>query len=234
MRANLYEEFHKAGRLDSKGRIPLHDGLEGVNFEGANLESADLTNADLWGANLTGAYLRFADLINADLWKANLTGANFSVATLYKTSLRDANLTKAHLQDAHLMSPDLTGAQPWQAVLFRSADMTTEQYPDERKPLETIENLLGEIRHLKNLHPTSLLYFRGESKFGWELRPSAMRDGFAASESDMLVDLISRRPEEFNGMISALAQWVLAQHHGLRTRFLDITKKSAGCPLPRL
>ena len=85
VRANLYEEFHKAGKLDPRGRIPLHDGLEGVNLEGANLESADLTNADLWGANLTGAYLRFAEFINADLWTANLTGANFSVATLYKT-----------------------------------------------------------------------------------------------------------------------------------------------------
>ena len=40
----------------------------------------------------------------------------------------------------------------------------------------------------------------------------------------MLVDLMTRRPEEFNGMPSALAHWVLAQHHGLETRFLDITK----------
>ena len=39
----------------------------------------------------------------------------------------------------------------------------------------------------------------------------------------MLVDLISRRPDEFNGMNSALAKWVLAQHHGLPTRFLDVT-----------
>ena len=35
---------------------------------------------------------------------------------------------------------------------------------------------------------------------------------------------MSQRPEEFNEMTSALAQWVLAQHHGLRTRFLDVTR----------
>ena len=40
----------------------------------------------------------------------------------------------------------------------------------------------------------------------------------------MLTDLVSRRPEEFNEMNSALAQWVLAQHHGLNTRFLDVTR----------
>ena len=40
----------------------------------------------------------------------------------------------------------------------------------------------------------------------------------------MLTELISRRPNEFSEINSALGQWVLAQHHGLRTRFLDVTK----------
>ena len=46
----------------------------------------------------------------------------------------------------------------------------------------------------------------------------------AAYESNLLTDLVSRRPGEFNEMPSALAQWVLAQHHGLMTRFLDVTR----------
>ena len=40
----------------------------------------------------------------------------------------------------------------------------------------------------------------------------------------MLLDLMSRRPGDFRGMTSALEQLVLAQHHGLRTRLLDITR----------
>ena len=51
-----------------------------------------------------------------------------------------------------------------------------------------------------------------------------MRSDLAVYESEMLTDLESRRPEEFNEMTSALAQWVLAQHHGLKTRFLDVTR----------
>ena len=51
-----------------------------------------------------------------------------------------------------------------------------------------------------------------------------MRSDLAAYESELLIDLVSRRPQEFNEMTSALAQWVLAQHHGLKTRFLDVTR----------
>ena len=42
-------------------------------------------------------------------------------------------------------------------------------------------------------------------------------------EQRMLIDLSTRRPEDFSSAATALSRWVLAQHHGLKTRFLDIT-----------
>ncbi|MDE2843838.1 MAG: pentapeptide repeat-containing protein [Chloroflexota bacterium] len=193
--------------------------LVDANLYGANLERADLRGASFANANLEGANLTGSDLEGATLTNANLRGA-----WLHRTHLRNADLTKANLLDANLEGAVFTGAQPWQSILYHSRSTSTQEWTDEPKSIATTEDILKEIRGLKDRHPGSLLYFRGESECGWELRPSVMRDGFLSSEREMLVDLLSRRPEEFNGRTSALSQWVLAQHHGLRTRFLDITK----------
>ncbi len=91
--------------------------------------------------------------------------------------------------------------------------------------IKSIENLLAACRDLQKKHPDDLLYFRGEGCDSWELRPSVMRDfNLRKNESEMLNDLMSRQPEAFSGLTSAFSQWVLAQHYGLKTRLLDITR----------
>ena len=76
----------------------------------------------------------------------------------------------------------------------------------------------------------TMLYYRGEAEEFPELTPSVMRSSRSAhyplrnDESELLVDLSTRRPEDFADESSALGQLMIAQHHGLPTRLLDITR----------
>ena len=194
--ASLYWMFRDADKLDRRGKIPL----AGADLVDANLAKANLMDSDLSDANLT-----LATLTDSNLWRADLTNTN--------------------LQFADLTGANLTASEPWKADLYASTTKSPEQYPDRARPVTSVKDLLPEIQRLKDYYdPTVFLYFRGESECGWELRPSLMRSELAVYENEMLTDLVSQRPEEFNEMTSALAQWVLAQHHGLKTRFLDVTK----------
>lgn len=194
--APLYRIFVDADKLDDRRRIPL---------AGADLAHANLAKANLIDANLSGANLTLANLTDANLWCADLT--------------------KANLQFADLAGANLTASEPWKADLYASLIKSPEQHPNRARPVTSINDLLSKIHRIEYYYdPTVFLYFRGESECGWELRPSLMRSDLAVYENELLTDLVSQRPEEFNEMTSALSQWVLAQHHGLKTRFLDVTR----------
>ncbi len=194
----------------------------------------ELSGADLSRCNLAGSMLGRHNLTGTDLLGADLSGADVTYS-----SLSGANLTLANLDNAKLMQADLVGcnlslAKPWKAEIFWDVQVlkSPHNYDDNQQAdafVETVGELLSEIRinsqGYEYYNGKVPFYFRGESKTEWELCPAIMRDeSLSEYEGQMLVDLASKRPEDFNEMPSALAQWVLAQHHGLPTRFLDITK----------
>ncbi len=220
-------------RRNGRHFIPDFSGVDfpkkfGTSFSlsGVNFSFANCTKANLERTNLTNAKLLYADFTEADLSFCNLTNANLSMAKLdfsglLYTNLDGADLTGVNILNTYLglpMIPLLTGEEVVERTLER-----------ESYRISNIADLLNTTLIFKNncrYHNGEIaLYFRGESRCEWELRPSVMReDSFMVSEDKMLLDLVSRRPEEFIDTNSALEQWMLAQHHGLPTRFLDITK----------
>ena len=241
--ANIYGLFDEAEMLDEDYKIPLSN----INFNIANLKNAQLLNARLNEATLQSALLDWANLTSA-----NLSGAKMQRARLYRSRLYDADLTDvkldlASLQQAYLSgttlrgtdlsSTELTGAEfrasrPWEAKLYPDSVPMSRSYQDMKwdKPINCVADLIEQCNKLDTNDSDAVIYYRGESTNKWELRPSVMRlqepgkNSLISKEGNMLLDLMSRRPEDFTNVTSALDQWVLAQHYGLKTRLLDVTR----------
>ena len=223
--------------------------LRGVNLGGADFGNTVQMDIDFSGAYLAGAKFNRSLLSGSRFYEADLSGADFTNSFLEgdyllngsrmpnrmgPVSLSNATITNANFSMAHLAGVDFGGTKPSSAVLFSKVELPKQQFMYEDE-IQSIDQLLGVVRRLRAAYDAEQpdlgikLYFRGEAKWGdangdWTLSSSVNRGGFPLYESQMLVNLMSLHPAEFAAEQSALSKWILAQHHLLKTRFLDVTK----------
>ena len=217
---DLRERFRDKKGLNKSDLLPLTD---------IDLSKADLRETGLYQADLRGA--KFVD--------ADMRGANLSWSTLKDANLISAKLEKTKLHNSDLINANMANTKPWKAVLFPhpdEIDVINKIVPASgiKTSAKNVGGLINECNKLRKhykKYPAQdiVLYFRGESNKFWELYPPVMRKSegkslFRDKEGEMLVDLMARQPEAFNDRSSALAHWVFSQHHGLKTRLIDITR----------
>ena len=224
--------------------------LTAINLAGANLQNAHLQDAHCVGAELTGANLGEAHLASADLFGAHLKNANLIRADLTEANLSEVDLSKAILVQTNVANADLKRAtlagvvapdtQLWRAALYEPRNTDIEAPEDLSISISSVTQLL-KVCHTLREHCTTvskerdheqdyILYFRGHALSDWNLSSSVTRCpsqgelDVRGKEGAMLMDLMTRQPEEFSRITSSLSQWVLAQQYRLRTRLLDITR----------
>ena len=220
---DVREAFRQKGLVRHESE-PLP--LAGIDLSGGRLGGANFHKADLKGAIFVGSNLKDADLSFCELQESNFISAGLEGTKIYSSILWNVNWSNT---------------EPWKAILYKPLDKF-ERNAQVLVPASnlrpSVSSLGGAVRECKKLQqhyrtrPTSepVLYFRGESNSGWELRPPVCREGFQGQRDvggQLLVDLMSSQPEAFDGHNSALSQWVLAQHHGLKTGLVDINRNLA-------
>ena len=239
---DLVEAFGQAGPVEVVNGIPRIP-LARINLSGANLSGVNFTGVNLGGANFTRAHGHRVNFTKANLHKANLTQAYFPRSIFVEAGLtavdfsgadlRYANLAKAEVESNMISkSRNLLGAKMWLAYL-PFAGVSTERDDFALDSIADVGDFIKIILKTKGAYEEKQLYFRGEkqdyqkprtrraSKRG--LVPSLMRCTYT-DRNKMLRDLIARRPTDFTHAKSALDHWMIAQHHRLPTRFLDITR----------
>ena len=202
--------------------------IESANFTDANLDKSNFAYARGRKPNFKRAHLRGSNFSHASLSGANFTHANLSGVDFSDADIRYANLEGSTVESDRLSKArDLAGSQQNEANLFPESQ-TLSPINFELPEIGRVGDFIETIQTMKTAYEQSsvVMYFRGENQdyTDTSLMPSGMRDGRILHHSEMLRDLIARRPADFSQAKSALDLWVLAQHHGLPTQFLDITR----------
>ena len=227
--------------------------MMGADLTYAKFPSSDLINADLRGAIVSvadfhGTDLTGVDFRGCDLSSTRFTGAKLSCATLSESSriyqVNAAERIQQLLENgvADSISESVKLISSWTneintrsspdslATMLRSLRSINLPNINKSGTVQSIAELLSIVEGISGYYETIFLpsrfrvFYRGDGCGRWPMRSSLDRKGLRHSEPELLRELLMLEPDEFREAESTLDQLVLARHHSLPARLLDVTR----------
>lgn len=212
----------------------LHD----ADFSGARLARTDFAGAELTGARFNNCDLSSVMLIGASLACTELTSADCLAKTSPDAVIRDIVETEFsgsykafyrwELEQARFENPSET-LSALEINQRRRNNVMRNLSNRNSKAFANIEELRMKVRSAYREAANAIgrgkvrVYYRGHGCTCWELKSSLERKKLEPYESEMLDELAVGNPGEFRECRTELDRIVLARHHMLPTRLLDVT-----------
>ena len=223
--------------------------LTGAKFPESHLEGVILSNAKLHNTDFATTDLTSAIFSNCDLSSAKLTEANLACTSLHQSG-KVANIDLEWLAQnmvdqgfAESVEQVFERVQYFREKNRRGQQLTATENDFARhvsrinvpgcKKLGSIESLsdlflvIGDkIEMYEDVFGSKRfrMYYRGHACSRWTMVSSLDHGALRDAEPELLSELTRIEPDEFRGAESALDRLVLARHHSLPARLLDITR----------
>ena len=223
--------------------------LSSTKFHGSVLRDAILSDAIMHNADFAGSDLTGAIFSNCDLRYTKLVGANLSCSSLQFTNVMWELYSSDFIQE--FIDRGLAESAEDVLEIEREASakisLGVPLSPIEREletfvpPINSHEDIdLGCIRSVQDMFDLigrkigarddrhearqPKVYYRGHGCGMWSMDSSLDRNRSRMFEPELLRELTMIEPDEFRDGMSVLDRLVLARHHSLPARLLDVTR----------
>ena len=223
--------------------------LRSTKFPGSNLRDVILSDAILHNADFAGSDLTGAILSNCDLRYAKLIGANLSCSSLqfanaicevysndFVQEFIDHGLAEsveevleiekeasAKMSLGESLSPIEQQLERFMSPVYPHAEMHLGCVHSVQEMFDLLSRKI-DARDERHEARQPKVYYRGHACGKWSMVSSLDRNNARMFEPELLKELTMIEPDEFSDYMPILDRLVLARHHSLPARLLDVTR----------